>query len=225
MSALARIFARSPFAPLKNHMGKVASCVDFILPLFEALEKKDYEKIEKISSDISHLEHEADLTKNDIRNHLPLGIFLPIARTSLLEILTLQDSIADIAENIGVLLTYQKIELDFNFSEIFKSFLLKNIETFDAAHRVIQEMQELLESSFGGAEAEKVRKIVDEVAYHEHESDLLQHELLKKFFAIGETMPHTTFYLWLKIIQEVGTLSNLCEKLANRVRMTLEVKG
>lgn len=222
---LARIFGRSPFASLLSHMAKVASCVQRMVPLFQALEKHDLASIERISEEISLLEHEADLVKNDIRNNLPSGLFLPIARASLLEILTLQDCIADAAENVGVLLTYGEIEIFPQVAEDFNRFLHKNLEAVEVAHRVIKEMHELLESSFGGAEAEKVRKMVEEVAFKEHEADLIQHDLLKKFFRIGDTIPHTKFYLWMKIIQEIGALSDTSENLANRVRMILEVKG
>ncbi|MCB1181468.1 MAG: TIGR00153 family protein [Chlamydiia bacterium] len=225
MSALARVFGRSPFAPLQAHMGKVASCVKGIVPLFEALTRKEYHSIVTLSERISKLEHEADLTKNNIRNNLPSGLFLPIARASLLEILSLQDNIADAAENVGVLLTYRHLEIDASFSDLFATFLKKNIKAVDEVHAVIKEMHELLESSFAGVEAEKVRQMVEKVALTEHEVDLLQHDLTKIIFAVGESWPHPTFYLWMKVIQEVGALSDIAEKLANRVRMTLEVKG
>ena len=225
MQTLARIFGRSPFAPLQAHMEKVAACVEELLPLFEALSKKEFDEVEALSKKVSKLEHEADLTKNDIRNNLPTGLFLPIARASLLEILSLQDAIADTAENVGVLLTFRHLEIQKDFHDAFFLFLKKNIEACHAVTGIIGEMNGLLESSFGGKEAEKVKKLVDDVALKEHEIDLLQHELLKHFFQKCDAMPAPLFYLWMKVIQEVGSLSDLAEKLANRVRMTLEVKG
>ena len=68
------------------------------------------EKIEKLVADLSRMEHEADLTKNDIRNHFPKSLFLPIDRAHFLEILSVQDSIADKAEDIGILLTLRPLE-------------------------------------------------------------------------------------------------------------------
>jgi len=57
-------------------MDRVAACVRQLVPLFEALAAKDYPRVEAIAAEISKLEHDADLTKNDIRNHLPSGLFL-----------------------------------------------------------------------------------------------------------------------------------------------------
>lgn len=224
MQTLARLFGRSPFAPLQTHMAKVAACIHEIIPLFEALSNKDDSLVETIAHQISKLEHDADLTKNDIRNNLPTGLFLPIARASLLEILALQDNIADRAEDMAVLLTLRHLEILPSFAEELQAFLKKNLETFESVFNIIKEMGDLLESSFGGIEAEKVKKMVDEVAFKEHEADLLQASLLKKMFRECEHMSTPLFFLWMKVIQELAAISDESEKLANRVRMTLEVK-
>ncbi len=224
MQTLARLFGRSPFNPLQAHMARVKDCIHEVLPLFDALKEKNYTRIAEISQKISTLEHDADLVKNDIRNNLPTGIFLPIARGALLEILTSQDSIADRAEDLGILLTLREIEIIPLFAKEFDLFLHKNLEAFEVASRIIDEMGRLLESSFGGYEAEKVQLLVEQVALLEHESDVLQKGLLKKIFSQCDEWPPQTFFLWMKVIQELAALSDESEKLANRVRMILEVK-
>lgn len=224
MQTLARLFGRSPFAPLQTHMAKVAKCVHEIVPLFEALAKKNYSAVNSIAKKISKLEHDADLTKNDIRNNLPTGLFLPISRANLLEILSLQDNLADRVEDAALLLTFRELEILPFFADEFQAFLKKNLDTFEGAHGIIKEMGQLLESSFGGSEAEKVRKLVDDIAFKEHEADLLQRQLLKKMFNNDDQMGFQVFFLWMKVIRELASLSDESEKLANRVRMTLEVK-
>jgi uncharacterized protein len=225
MLTILSLFGRSPFAPLRSHMESVSRCVYRLPALCEALEKKDYSLVEEIAAQISELEHNADLIKNDIRNHLPKGYFLVIDRSHLLEMLAIQDNIADKAEDVAVLSTLKRVELLDSFKEEFKKFLTKNIETFDGAFLIIKELNELLESSFGGIEAEKVRAMVEAVAYKEHETDLIQHELLKKLFQSEGQMTYTTFYQWQKIFESLASISNLSENLAYRVRMTLELKS
>lgn len=224
MQTLARLFARSPFAPLRTHMAKVANCVHEIAPLFEALEKRDYALVEAIAVKISKLEHEADLAKNDIRNNLPTGLFMPIARGSLLELLSLQDDLADHAEDLAVLLTFRPIAIEPYLKSELSDLLKKNLDAFNGACAIIQEMEQLLESSFGGVEAEKVKKMVEKVAFLEHEADLVQRKLVKTLFSHSDSMPPATFFLWMKVIHELSSLSDESETLANRVRMTLEVK-
>lgn len=224
MLTILSLFGRSPFAPLQSHMDSVAKCVHCLPDLFEGLEKQDYALLEQISEKISNLEHDADLIKNDIRNHLPKSLFLPIAREHLLEILSIQDSIADKAEDIAVLMTLKPLELLPIFSQEFKLFLLKNIETFDEANLIVKELHELVESSFGGMEAAKVRSMVDEVAYQEHEVDLIQRQLLKSLFKAEDQLNYITFHLWQRLFENIAAISNLSENLAYRIRMTLELK-
>jgi predicted phosphate transport protein (TIGR00153 family) len=205
-------------------MENVASCVYMVPKLFEALDAKNSQALESIAMEISELEHAADLTKNDIRNHLPTSLFLAIDREDLLEILSIQDSIADKSEDIAVLTTLKPLTILDAFKETFLAFLEKNIETFNGAQLIINELHELLESSFGGIEAEKVRKMVDDVSFKEHEADLIQYQLLKKVFEVENEMSYATFYLWQRIFEAISGISNLSENLANRVRMTLEIK-
>lgn len=224
MLTILSLFGRSPFAPLQSHMERVAKCVHCLPELFDALEKQDHALLEKISEKISVFEHDADFIKNDIRNHLPKSLFLPIDRGSLLEILSIQDSIADKTEDIAVLVTLKSLELLPIFKEEFKLFLQKNIETFDEANLIVKELHELVESSFGGMEAAKVRAMVDEVAYREHEVDVIQRNLLKSVFKAEDQLTYITFHQWQRVFENLAAVSNLSENLAYRIRTTLALK-
>lgn len=224
MLTILNLFGRSPFTPLRNHMEKVAACIYKLEELFGAIEEKDYTEAEALAKEISRLEHEADLTKNSIRNNLPRSIFLPIDRACLLDILSLQDAIADAVEDIAIVATLKPLEILDSFQAEFRDFLKNNLKAFDGALAIIEEFQELLESSFGGIEAEKVRKIVDEVAYIEHEVDLIQRELTKKLIQAENELTYSSYYIWMKLFELIASLSNISEKLAYRVRTTLDIK-
>lgn len=221
MYTILNLFGRSPFAPLQVHMEKVASCVHLLKALFSALGQQNFQELESIAQKISDDEHAADLAKNDIRNNLPKSLYLPIDRGQLLEILSIQDSIADAAEDVAVLTTIKPLTIPEEFNDLFRLFLEKNVEAYDVADSIIHEMHDLLESSFGGGEAIKVREMIDQVAFKEHEADLIQRKLLKALFTFEDQIPYSVFYLWQKIFESIGSISNLSEKLANRIRMTL----
>lgn len=224
MLSILNLFGRSPFSLLQAHMEKVSSCVHLLRSLFEALKKKDHKAVGEIGKEIAEAEHAADIIKNDIRNHLPKSLFLAMDRQSLLDILSIQDSIADKAEDIAVLATLKPLILLDSLQQDFDAFLDMNIKTFDEANAIIHELQGLLESSFGGVEAEKVRSKVESIAFKEHEVDIIQIQLLKKFFQAEENFSLSTFHLWQRIFESIGALSNLSENLAYRLRTTLELK-
>ena len=113
----------SPFFLLQMHMKKVVLCVDKVREIFKLLQENNLEFLEKLSQELSSVEHEADLMKNDIRNHLSKRTLLLVDRSDFLEILSLQDSIADKAEDIAVFLTFYPLEMFDSFASNFKNFV------------------------------------------------------------------------------------------------------
>jgi uncharacterized protein len=221
--SIARIFGKSPFAPLQSHLLKVAACIEKLDDLLLAIENQDQKAMAQITQEIAFLEHEADLTKNHISNHLPKSLFMPIARVDLLEILTLQDTIADKAEDISIVLSFAPLCFYGDLKKYFSEFWKKNIQTFHQAKKIISEFDRLLECSFGGVEAHKVQEMVLETSKEEHEADVIQYTLLKELYRVGDQMHHTQFNLWMSLIKEVSAISNLSEKLGNRIRMVLDI--
>jgi uncharacterized protein len=224
MRTIAKLFGRSPFVPLQGHMEKVAACVEQTRPILAAFRAGDADRVETLAAAMSRAEHEADQIKQDIRNHLPRGMFLPVAQDRLIEVLVTQDSIADKAENLGRLLTLRPLPMVEGFEQPFDEFVDKNLETFARVHRIIAELDELVETAFGGVEAERARDAVGQVAQLEHEADVLQHALLKVLLANESQLTAGELYLWLQILRQLSQLSNLSERLANRVRTMLEIK-
>lgn len=224
MLTIARLFGQSPFAPLQSHINKVASCMEKLTTMIGTLGTADKKMIETLSAELSEYEHEADLAKNDIRNHLPKSIFLPIDRGQFLEILAVQDSIADRAEEVGILFTLHPLEHYQQFERSFTAFYALALETFNSSLKIMREVEELIESSFGGVEAEKVKAMVEETAYKEHKATLAKHALLKQIFSSGTTLSPPAFYIWMKVIEAISNISGSSERLANRIRMILELK-
>ena len=199
VNAMARIFGRSPFVPLQLHLDKSAR-------------------------EISKLEHKADLVKNDIRNNLPRGLFLAIDRGQLLEMLSLQDSIADQAEDIGILMSLRPAKMLDSLVEPFKKYTEGNMDAFLKARDVMRELDAVIESGFGGTEASRVDQMVEEVAQAEHDADIMQRDLMKQILEHENDLSNGDFFVWMRLIHEVAGISNLSEKLANRVRMLLTLK-
>jgi predicted phosphate transport protein (TIGR00153 family) len=135
-----------------------------------------------------------------------------------------QDSLADQAEEIAVLLSFKPLEPLTELQSGLEDLYKKSLDTFWLAKKIIEEIDELLESSFGGIEAEKVKNMVEQTAYLEHETKKKQRALMKKLLSQNHTFSPSSFHLWARIIEEVGSIAELSEKLANRIRMVLELK-
>ena len=104
---LLKLFGQPTFKPLQEHMRVVVSCSAEVPSLFEALFAGDEDKIKETRDVIFALENEADGLKNQLRSHLPKTLFMPVDRRDILEILDLQDSIADTAQDIAVVSQFE----------------------------------------------------------------------------------------------------------------------
>ncbi len=222
--AMSRLFGKSPFVPLQLHLDKVADCVEATITLLEAMIEGTNSDIEKSSRAISKLEHKADLVKNDIRNNLPRGLFLAIDRSQLLEILSLQDSIADKAEDVAVLMSIRPANMLDDLKSPFKEYVRGNAQAFYNARDVIRELDALIESGFGGVEAARVDEMISNVGQAEHSCDIMQRTLLRSVLDLEDDLSKGDFFIWQRLILETAGISNQSEKLANRVRMLLSLK-
>jgi len=221
---MARLFGRSPFVPLQLHLDKVADCVEAAFSLLERIREGEDPNVEETAREISKLEHKADLVKNDIRNNLPRGLFLAIDRGQLLEILSLQDSIADKAEDIGILMSLRSAKMLDSLVQPFGEYIKENKDAFHKARDVMRELDALIESGFGGIEATRVVEMVDAVAESEHNCDIMQRKLMKLVLDHEDELSVGHFFVWQRLLHEIAGISNYSEKLANRVRMLLTLK-
>ncbi len=224
VNAMTRLFGRSPFVPLQLHLDKVADCVEAAFSLLERIREGEDPNVEETAREISKLEHKADLVKNDIRNNLPRGLFLAIDRGQLLEILGLQDSIADKAEDIGILMSLRSAKMLDSLVEPFGEYVKENKDAFHKARDVMRELDALIESGFGGVEATRVVEMVDGVAEAEHNCDIMQRKLMKLVLDHEDELSVGHFFVWQRLLHEIAGISNYSEKLANRVRMLLTLK-
>jgi predicted phosphate transport protein (TIGR00153 family) len=224
MSTIGKLFGSSPFGPLQRHMEQVAKCVAKMSQALEAAEQGKWDQIEAMADKVSELEHQADQIKDDIRNQLMRRFFLPVHRGQVLEILALQDSLADTAEDVGVLLTIRKLVIPEDMVQDFAEFRSLNLAAVQLAVGIIEQLDELFETGFGGSEAERIRSLVKDVAFTEHQVDLLQRKLLRKVMSDEIGFKAQDLSMWIQMIRALAKLSNASENLADQVQMTLEVK-
>jgi len=202
-------------------MDKVRACVDQIEPLFKALSKEDYDEVEKISELIVKLEHEADKIKDDIRTHMKQTVFLPVDKKDFMHLLSAQDDIADAVEDLAVLLRIKNL----NVPEVIRASLDELVDhvikTACAGCDLILELEALLESSFGGAEAEKVEKATQVLGTLEWEADRKQFKLAQKLFSLESQINAPDLLLWNEVIKKLGAVADKTEQIGKTLRIFL----
>lgn len=218
------LITKNPFGLVRNHMEKTQSCVQKTKDIFEAVFAGDKEKVLLLAREISKIEHECDLIKRELRSQVAKSIFLPIDRRDLLQVLSNMDSIANSAEDVGVLLTMRWMTMPESLRPSFELFLNRAIEVVMESATVIFALDRLLEAGFSGPDAEEVMSRIDYIDRLEHEADKAQDQLGKKLFEIEDQLSPAALIMWIKIIERVGRLSDSAERMMDHIRLMLATK-
>ncbi len=221
MRSLASLLGRSPFVPLQQHMDQVVTCAEGVPALFEALIAGDLDALKAQQEKVAELESGADLLKNELRNHLPRKLFMPVDRRDLLEILDLQDTIADVAEDIGDILVARNWTVPEPMQQPLLTFVARAVDTAIAGREVLQQLDELVEVGFSGPESEAVLAQIEKVLQLEEESDLLELKVTQVLFAHEDEMSAVSVILWMRILDWVGDLADYPKKVCNRLRLLI----
>ena len=145
---LTSLFGRSPFKPMQQHMRTVNQCAVETANLFEALCNGEQDQVKEVQQRIFKLESEADTIKNQLRAHLPKSLFMPVDRRDLLEVLDLQDEIADVAQDIAGLLVEREMHVMEEMQEPLMNLVRRCIDACELATRIIERFDELVETGF-----------------------------------------------------------------------------
>ena len=218
---MAALFGKSPFKPIQAHMRVVMACVSEVPALFQALVDGDQAKLEAQKNLIFEKEQAADEIKNQLRGQLPKSLLMPVDRRDLLDVLAMQDSIADTAQDIAGLLMERKMDVPEGMSQPLMAMVTRCVDTCNQADKIIEELDELVEIGFRGREASKVEDMVDALNKIEDETDEMGMQLARSLFAQEDKMSPVSVMFWYQMIQWIGDLADYAEKVGDRLRLLL----
>lgn len=221
MGSIFNMFGPSPIRPIEQHMRKVHQCVRQLYPFFEAVLKKDWQTASIHRDTIISLEKEADLIKRDLRLHLPTGLFLPVSRTDLLELLSAQDRIANKAEDITSLIISRKMIIPEALTPQFMPFLHSCMDASKQACNAINELDELLETGFRGSEVKIVEEMIMKLYEIEHKSDELLADVRHRIFEIEKDFSAIETIFLYKLVQWIDDLADYAQTVGSRLQILI----
>jgi len=205
---------------MQQHMQVVVACARQVLPLFEAMAAGDTARVAAQRHEIDRLEHEADALKNEIRSHLPKRLFMAVERRDMLEILHVQDSIADTAQDIAELADQRGWSLPEPLREPLLALVRRVIVACEQAQKVVEELDELVEMGFQGREVGRVEGMISVLNQIESDTDTLQDRCTRELFALEAELGVATVF-WYQTIGWVADLADYAERVGNRLRLLI----
>ncbi len=221
VNPLGNLFGKSPISPIQQHMAKAQECSEALKPFLAAVLAGDWEQAQRLQQDIARLENEADDLKKQLRIGLPKSLFLPVPRSDLLDLITVQDRIANGAKDIAGLMLGRKMEIPSALAAQMNDYLSVAVDTAAQAKRAIDELDELLETGFRGREVELVERLIEELDELEHNNDELQVQVRASLFALEGELPPVNVVFLYKIIDWVGELADCAQRVGARLQILM----
>lgn len=220
-SSFLGVFAKSPIKPVIEHINQIQQTAMALKPFFESVYAQDWEGAEKGQKEIARLEKEADHTKREIRLNLPSGLFLPVERADLLELVSQQDRIANKAKDIAGLVLGRQLTIPATLLEPFQTYLDRCLDSTKMARDTISEFDDLLETGFKGRERDLVVSMIAELDKIEADTDELQVSLRRGLRDIEKDLNPLDVMFLYQILDWVGDLADLSERVGNRFELML----
>ncbi|MEZ4280686.1 MAG: TIGR00153 family protein [Myxococcota bacterium] len=220
MAWIDKLVGRSPIRPMQQHMTAAVVCAQKIVPLVEAMATGDLAAIRATRVEIDALEHAADEIKNQIRSHMPRRLMMAMERRDLLDILDSQDSIADVVQDIAELADQRGMHLPPTMVEPVRALTRRSLVACEQGKRVIDELDELVETGFGEREVARVEEMLSELARIETETDDLLDAACRTLFGLESELGVVTVY-WHQILLWIADIADYAERVGNRLRLLI----
>ena len=217
----ASIFGNSPVIPLENHVKVAYKAARELRAFFAAVVEEDWDKAAQSRDKISKYEHEADNLKKEIRMHLPKSLFMPVPREDLLQLLLVQDRVANRAKDVAALVMSRNLKIPSEVASEFIEFVDRNVDAAKQACKSVRELDELFTSGFRGAEANLVESMLNELDDIETDTDERESALRVSLFQVEKSLnPIDAMFLY-KVIEMTGEIADMAERVGRRLELLL----
>ncbi|MDD3763992.1 MAG: TIGR00153 family protein [Nevskiales bacterium] len=220
-SFVAEMFGASPIRPLQSHMEKVCACVERLQSFIQAAVDGEWETAARLQQEISTREQEADALKHELRRHLPARLMMAVDRRDVLELLAMQDKVANTAKDIAGLMYGRRMVPPPELAPGMVAFVRRAVAAVMQADRAIEELDELLEAGFRGAEVGKVHQLLDELDQIEADTDRQQVDLRAALMALEARLPPVDVMFLYQTIEWIGDLADRAQRVGSRLHVLM----
>ena len=218
-NSVANIFGKSPVQPLEQHSDIVYRCASKLRPFFEAAIGEDEERMREVRAQIEALEKEADTIKKAIRLQMPKSLFMPVSRENLVELLLVQDNIANRTRDVSGIVIGRHLRIPEPVARQFLEFVDLNIDAARLARKSVRELDELFTVGFKGPEVEIVSTMIEKLDAIESLTDSSEVGLRAAVFDVENTLNPVDAVFLYEIIKLTGQIADMAERVGRRLEL------
>lgn len=209
----------SPLAMLEEHVQGCAKCVAKLPKYFEAAQAGQWERASKIQEDIAALESAADDLKGAVRKNLPRGLWMSVSRTDLLELVRMQDKMANDTKDVVGLSLGRQLAFPKQLEKPLGKYIATVVDSAHAAVAVVSATRDLTRAAFGARQIKAISSRAAAVERLERKSDDLQSKLRAKLMAHEEKLSPIDAMFLYQLLLQLGEIADSAEKVAHRAQI------
>lgn len=202
-------------------MGKSQECVVTLGALLSACISDDWNQAASHADAIIEGEQDADEMKRDIQTHLPRSLFLPFARADLLELLRLQDQLANLSKSVARLLVTRKMTIPEPLQSPLQDYYTATLDISERSKKTINELDELLETGFRGKEAELVDHMIDGLDSLEKNCESKEMALRTALFELESELPPVDVMFLYKLTDGLAEITGTSLRIGGQVLLLM----
>ena len=218
-TALSEVIINSPLAMLEEHVQGCAKCVARLPKYFEAAQAGQWERARKIQEDIAALESAADDLKGAVRKNLPRGLWMSVSRTDLLELVRMQDKMANDTKDVVGLSLGRQLAFPKQLEKSLGKYIATVVDSAHAAVAVVSATRDLTRAAFGARQIKAISSRAAAVERLERKSDDLQSKLRAKLMAHEEKLSPIDAMFLYQLLLQMGEIADSAEKVAHRAQI------
>jgi predicted phosphate transport protein (TIGR00153 family) len=212
---------RSPMVTLQEHMQVVTEAVETLAQFIDAAQSDEWEEAAALQTRIAGLDDRADELKQRLRRELPKRLWMPVARSDLLDLISAQDKLADRSKDIAGLMLGREMAFPAKLTKGLGDFTALSVQAAAGARDAVEGTHTLFRSGFAEREAREVERLVAEVERIERRSDKRQAKLRARMYKLEKNLPPVEAVFLYQVLVWIGDLADRAEGVTHRLLLII----
>ena len=217
--AISDVISNSPLALLERHAGVCVDCVERLPLYFAEAQANRWGRASDVREEICRFEGLADELKQDVRSNLPRGLWMSVSRADLLELLRVQDKMANGVKEVSGISLGRQLAFPAAMTSEVADFIDVVVQVSRVVVKIIGATRELSRSAFGTRQTNVILDFVSQVEADERRSDEMQATLRARLREFEAELSAVDAIFLYQLLAAIGDIADNAEKVAHRAQI------
>lgn len=220
-SPLGKLLGASPIRPIQQHMQLAQDSVQELCELLSACADGDWKRASSIYALIESTSAKTQRLRRDIRSQLPRSLWLAMPRGDILQLLDIQQRIADGVHTIAGPLTLRRMEFPGPIHNSLDKLCSELAASAGQALNAIRELDEMLEQGFSKRERSHVEKLLRALERQVERCEKQQRQFFKQICRCESSLSSLDALFFYRINDALAELVKDCAAVGEQLDLLL----